>query len=395
MTGDGRAMSSPATVVTEDRFRSGIIEPRDFVADTEAFLDVRIERSKGKASYSMIGPGVSQNADQVINLTEPHGFNIGAATMPSGVVNNPHLHYSAEVFVCTRGQWRFTIGEHDEQSLDLGADTVFSVPTWVFRGFTNIGSDDGWVFTVLGGDDTGGILWAPRILREAADTGLYLTADMAVVESLEGPPDGDIVAPVAPESLVVDTYSDAALEEHVLRPEGRDWSERALLSSVVPGHEVALAPVIGHGLTQDRGHRPPIEGAHGFSVEWLRIQPGQSTGWHQVGAPVVLFLCSPDFEISMNEAPETLVAEPDEGAVVSVPAYAWRAFTNTGNEPVEAIVVRSGEEPTPPSWPQAVVKAAAEAGWSTDVRGKLAPIELLGFVDHESQIPTNKWREKR
>lgn len=60
-----------------------IIEPSDFVADTQAFVDVRIPRSVGKASYSMIGPGVSQNARQEINSSDTCGFQIGAASMPT------------------------------------------------------------------------------------------------------------------------------------------------------------------------------------------------------------------------------------------------------------------------------------------------------------------------
>ena len=52
-----------------------------------------------KENYSIIGPGVTQSAQQVVNLREPHGFNIGAAAMPDGVVNNLHLHFTAEVFL--------------------------------------------------------------------------------------------------------------------------------------------------------------------------------------------------------------------------------------------------------------------------------------------------------
>ena len=138
----GRTRSTiPPTVVrppTSERTRA-----TEFHADTEAFVDVRLPRSQGKASYSMIGPGVSQNAGQKINLVEPHGFNIGAASMPHGVVNNPHLHFTAEVFLCTRGSFEMAVGRHGEQKLVMNAGDVFAVPTWVFRGFTNIGDDDG------------------------------------------------------------------------------------------------------------------------------------------------------------------------------------------------------------------------------------------------------------
>ena len=174
------AARRPVNGLDDTQLRSRVISPDEFHADTEAFVDVRLPRSQGKASYSMIGPGVSQNAGQKINLVEPHGFNIGAASMPHGVVNNPHLHFTAEVFLCTRGSFEMAVGRHGEQKLVMNAGDVFAVPTWVFRGFTNIGDDDGWVFTVLGGDDGGGIIWAPSVLREAAETGLYLNADYDV-----------------------------------------------------------------------------------------------------------------------------------------------------------------------------------------------------------------------
>jgi len=97
-------MTVPALPASEAELAARVIEPEDFVADTEAFVDVRIERSKGKASYSFVGPGVSQNADQHISIAEPHGFNVGAATMPHGVYNNAHLHYTPEVFICYPGE---------------------------------------------------------------------------------------------------------------------------------------------------------------------------------------------------------------------------------------------------------------------------------------------------
>ena len=38
-------------IINPDDFARRVIEPTDFVADTEAFVDVRLPRSAGKASY--------------------------------------------------------------------------------------------------------------------------------------------------------------------------------------------------------------------------------------------------------------------------------------------------------------------------------------------------------
>ncbi|MEM8923829.1 MAG: cupin domain-containing protein [Actinomycetota bacterium] len=367
----------PEVVVDEAELARRVIEPDQFVADTAAFIDVRIARSKGKASYSFVGPGVSQNKGQTVNLTEPHGFNVGAASMPHGVVNNPHLHYTAEVFLCTSGSWRFAIGESGQQTLDVGAGTVFSAPTWVFRGFENTGPDDGWLFVVLGGDDTGGIIWAPTILDEAAETGLYLGADGALIESLDGAPEAPVISALSPESLAsTDRYTDEELAAMAVTEDSLAWSDRALLSAVLDGHASSMAPVIGYGLSQDRGSRSPLTHPHGFSVEWLRLEPGTSTGLHRHGASQVVFTCQGTVEVTVNDA-DQVSTRPAEGSVVSTPPWAWRSIANVGTTTAMVAVVCGGDGPNRPEWAPDVVTAAAEAGWMLDAAGCVAPRDLV------------------
>ncbi len=376
-----------------------IIEPESFVADTEAFVDVRIERSRGKASYSFVGPGVSQNADQVVNLTVPHGFQIGAATMPNGVVNNPHLHFTAEVFICTRGSFRMTIGEDSGQTVDIGPGAVFSVPTWVFRGFSNIGPDDGWMFAVLGGDDTGGIIWAPEILAEAAATGLYLDKTNAVLDATAGDDVTDAIQPFKPAQLTsLDSYSDAELADRAVAHDDLQWSDTALLTSVLEERGASMAPVIGFGMTEDRSHRSPINNPHGFSLEWLRIEPGAALGRHRHGESQVLLIVEGRWEIELWADPEpantesattepantepanteSAVAEPEVGSVVSLPPDHWRDFRNVGDDQALAVVVCGGDNPTRIEWASELISAAADAGWARDASGYLAPVELIG-----------------
>lgn len=360
--------------------RRRIIEPSDFVADTSAFVDVKIEGSVGKASYSFIGPGVSQNAAQTINLVEPHGFNVGAASMPHGVTNNPHLHYTVELFLCTRGEWRFDFGEHAEQTLTVRAGDVFSAPPWIFRGFTNTGPDDGWLFVVLGEDNTGGIIWAPSVLERAAETGLYLGLDNAVIEA-EGAVPADVIEPLTADQLGdIDWYSDADL---AARRVGRDdlaWSSRALLSSFVDGLGGELAPVVGHGMSQDRHQQPPITTPHGFSLEWLRVAPGERTGIHRHSDTQVMFCVEGDWEIVLGEGDERECEAPSPGSIVSVPSGVWRDFLNIGAEPALAVIVNGSDSPTRLEWHADVATAAAEAGWGLDAAGATAPISLLRRV---------------
>ncbi len=375
-------MSPPDdAIMGPSEFARRVIEPGDFMADRSAFVDVRLPGSAGKASYSLIGPGVSQNPGQVVNLTEAHGFHLGAASMDHGVINNQHMHFTAEVFICTRGRWRMRIGEHGEQTLEIAPGTVFSVPTWVFRGFENIGSDDGWLFAVLGGDETGGIVWAPEVLRAAAETGLFLGADGTVVDAAAGGSANGCIEPLDPSLLAsLDSYSDDELAGRAVKFENLSWSQRALLSSVARNgrqRAVELAPVIGHGLTEDRRHEPPITFPHGFSVEWMRAAPGASFGLHRLARHQAVILTAGNWEVAANRGSSRLTARPEEGSVVSMPPGVWRDFLNVGESEACALIVCNSRERPRVLWDEALERSAAEHGWSHDASGYLAPVKLV------------------
>ena len=379
MTRNPLLQPSGDLIVDVDDVGRRIIEPHQFMADTEAFIDVRLPESVGKASYSFIGPGVSQNADQIINLAEPHGFNIGAASMPHGVVNNPHMHYTAEVFICTRGRWEMRLGQYGEQTVEIGPNTLFSVPTWIFRGFKNIGADDGWLLTVLGSDNTGGILWAPQVLEAAAATGLHLSTNGAVLDATAGELTNDTITPIDETRLgELDHYTDAEIAERIVAPGRLNWSEVALLSSVLPGHGSAMAPVIGFGLTEDRQQRPPIWTPHGFTVEWLRLEPGASTGLHRIDQNQALFLVEGEWQVTYNRLDNQISRTVAEDTVVSIPGSCWRELTNIGSAVATCLVVCAGDNRARADWDPRIENAAAEAGWGRDANGYIAPLDLLG-----------------
>jgi hypothetical protein len=48
---------------------------------------------------------------------------------------------------------------------------IFNIPTGIFRGFENIGTDYGMIMAILGGDDAGGgVIWAPQVIEDARPT---------------------------------------------------------------------------------------------------------------------------------------------------------------------------------------------------------------------------------
>jgi hypothetical protein len=64
-----------------------------------AYIDTRTLGSIERENFTIIGCGVSEAADQLVHISEKHGFNIGAARQAFGCVNSQHNRDTAGVFV--------------------------------------------------------------------------------------------------------------------------------------------------------------------------------------------------------------------------------------------------------------------------------------------------------
>jgi mannose-6-phosphate isomerase-like protein (cupin superfamily) len=168
-----------------------------------AFIDAHTPGSNQKENFTIIGAGVSESPDQHVHIRETPGFNIGAAGQPPKCRNSLHVHRTAEVFFVLKGRWRFfwgRWGNAGEVTLEEG--DIFNIPTGIFRGFENIGTDYGMIMAILGGDDAGGgVVWAPQVIQDAKDHGLVLGANGKLYDSKKGQslPEG-----VAPMPLLTD-----------------------------------------------------------------------------------------------------------------------------------------------------------------------------------------------
>ncbi|MBE7191730.1 hypothetical protein LH935_05285 [Gordonia polyisoprenivorans] len=373
---------STELVVSDEELRRRTILRTDFVSCNQAFIDCRTPGSDQKRNYSMIGRGVSQNAGQVVNLTEPHGFQIGAAAMPRGVTNNLHLHFTAEVFLCFRGEYLLRWGaDGSEGELVLREGQIASIPTWIFRGFTNIGPDDGILFTVLGMDRTGGIIWGPSVLEEAKGHGLYLTADGRLVDTVAGDPlpdDSELVTPLTPHQIdSLPKYSVDQMAARIATPENITWSNRAFLDSALPGGSAELGSVIGFGMTEDRDQLPRIVHPHGHSVSWLRAVRGQGISMHRHSQSTVLMVYSGEWEVTVNRGPDTRSVRLTEWDMLSVPPNAFREIRSVGADTGMLLMVTSGDGRVRIEWDDEVVKAAGDAGLAIDPNGYVAPADLV------------------
>ena len=159
-----------------------------------AFIDAHTPGSDQKENFTIIGGGVSESPDQHVHVNLPHGFNIGAAGQAPKCRNSLHVHRTAEVFFVLSGRWRFFWGRWGtagEVVLDEG--DIFDIPTGIFRGFENVGTEYGMIMAILGGDDAGGgVVWAPQVVEDAADHGLVLAETGKLYDTKKGEnlPDG-------------------------------------------------------------------------------------------------------------------------------------------------------------------------------------------------------------
>ena len=220
-------MSDKSKRWTADAMRDRLVRYEDLRPCYNAFIDTRTPGSEAKENFTIIGPGVSENPEQYVHISEPHGYNIGGARQPPNCVNSQHSHKTAEVFVVHSGKWRFDLGETGEDAqVLLSPGDVISLPTDMFRGFTNVGKDSGFLWAVLGQDDPGRVTWAPEVFRKAEEYGLVLLESGRLHDRATGAalPKGETPMPPTSRETVaaMKRVSQEEAEELVWRADGED-----------------------------------------------------------------------------------------------------------------------------------------------------------------------------
>lgn len=374
-------MTNSAPVTTAEELERRTIRYDHLVPDEAAFIDTRLPGSDKKLNYPLIGAGVSENEKQVVPVTDPHGFSLGAAVMPAGVTNSLHLHFTAEVFMCFGGEWRFRWGiDGADGEVMVREGDVISIPTWIFRGFTSE-SDDSWLYTALGRDRSGGLIWAPSVLERAAELGMYLTAENRILDVGPGnppPDDARLVEPLAEEDFdVLRSVDPDEMRQRLARPEDLEWSDRPFLDSTLPEGGAELAIVVGYGLTEDRDQRPRVHEPHGLSLAWLRAEPGRGLSTHRHDAAQAVIVKDGRWKVTLNHGDDEVDVEVGPYDTVSVPAGAWRRFQSVGDEQGQLAVITEGDGKVAIDWHPDVAAAARADGVTHDANGYLAPAHLV------------------
>jgi mannose-6-phosphate isomerase-like protein (cupin superfamily) len=340
-------MEQPVTQWTSEAMAARLVRYADLVPCRTAFIDTRTPGSTEKENFTIIGPGVSESADQFVHISQPHGFNIGGARQPGGCINSQHSHDTAEVFVVHSGHWRLLFGPNCEDgSLEVGPGDVASVPTRMFRGFEKTDEGTGFLWVVLGQDEPGKVTWAPAVLEAAADFGLKLAKGGRLIDTSTGEY----------------RLEDIELEEGIALEDAAELKTPPLdklMQCVVakgaalpnPASSLAVEGVAEAGLivpvpTSDGFPAGPISGwwPHGFNLRQLTLQSGAYVPMHTRAEEEVIFVQSGTLEVSWPEGHLIMGA----GDTFTTPIGLPRAFRNTASVPCEAVVVRGGEDPAAP-----------------------------------------------
>ncbi len=237
---------------------------------------------------------------------------------------------------------------------------------------------ENFIFTVLGRDETGGLIWHPEVLRQAEGHGLHLTVANTLIDEVAGDvltDDVELVTPLADEHLDdLRSYSPEEMRDRVTTDADRQFVDDALLCTAAPGGRARVALVIGYGMTERRGHEPRLHDPHGFAVAVVRAAAGEGLLRHRHGESQVLIVRTGQWEVTLNEH-EPRQVRLDVHDTLSVPPGAWRSIVNVSDEPdAEIIVINGGDGRTRLEWAGDVVAEAQTADVGIDANGYLAPM---------------------
>jgi mannose-6-phosphate isomerase-like protein (cupin superfamily) len=243
--------------MTPQEMEARIVRYGDLRPCKTAFIDAHTPGSNQKENFTIIGGGVSESPDQHVHIRDTPGFNIGAAGQPPKCRNSLHSHRTAEVFFVLKGRWRFFWGRWGTAGeVVLEEGDIFNIPTGIFRGFENIGTDYGMIMAILGGDDAGGgVIWAPQVIEDAKDHGLVLGKNGKLYDTKQGQhlPEGVEPMPLLSDAELA-AFPEPTTADVVPEFVARYWDLMAL-SDRQPARVIAA-----DGILRDRP---------GFEVEFL------------------------------------------------------------------------------------------------------------------------------
>ena len=283
---------------------------KDLIPSTLPFVEGKLDGHKERKNYSILGPGVAEDADQSIKISEPHGFNLGAVSAKPFNGSGLHSHLTAEVFIIYSGKWRFYWGSEGKDETILNPGDIISMPTNMFRAFENAGDEEGLIFVVLGGDDPGIVTWIPEVLERAKKTGMALLDDNSLIDlNIKAIPNGRrLLEPISNDEIKkFNNYKLDQLQSNISTLNNRIENEFNI------GDNIKISHILGN-IFQDKSINPIIKQDTGFSLSCFKSKKGRVENL-VFNKPTILFSQKGNWKIEM----ENLSKEINFKDTISVP----------------------------------------------------------------------------
>ena len=306
----------------------------ELIPSTVPFVEGKLRGHQDRKNYSVIGPGVSEDAKQNVKIAEAHGFNIGAVSAAPYNGSGLHSHTTAEVFLIHSGSWRFYWGaDGKEGEVVLNRGDVASLPTNMFRGFQNVSDEEALMFVVLGENDPGVITWTPKILKEAKESGMLLMEDSSLIdiEKQKIPEGKKITEPLGDKELEkFDHYTSDEIEKFVIRYKDSN--------NYVNDEHYSSNSIINYLDTFEihgKNFEPHIPHKTGFSLSLLK---GNKAHIHSYSNDLseVFHCLSGEWEITCDE--EKIVIGPRD--TFSVPKKSMRSVKQISKDEGSLFIIR-------------------------------------------------------
>lgn len=311
---------------------------------TAAFIDARTPGSHLKDNYCIIGAGVAESDKQPVHIRETAGFNIGAAGQPPGIKNSLHSHTTAEIFVVFKGSFRFYWGNEGEEEVVLTTGDLISIPTNLFRGFEVVGRDYGFMYSVLGGDNSGGgVTWHPEVLKDSQGHGLYLRKDKVLVDTQAGEavPELSELMPLLSEEEMAkfDSYTPEKMQKFVVR--------RDQYQAVTPDFDNVNFKQFALSGSPLASYDFQVKSHDEVSVHGLSLTHGAKTPRYAREEKQVLINFSGDTLVEVSQNGNTAQVLLTTGDVFNVPLGAHISLENRRGESFTYLIVGSDTPSAP------------------------------------------------
>lgn len=332
-----------------------VVRKQDYIPCAEAFVDTRLHNRDGKLNYCIIGPGVAENSKQHVHIREPHGFNVGGVSLPTGKYNSLHSHITAEVFLVMRGDWRFFWG-HDGSDGEtiLHPGDVISVPTGCFRAFESVGSDDNFMISWLGKDDPGCVIWENAVIEGAAEFGFYLTKDSRLIDTHAGEPlpETDMLMHSLSETelLQFNRVSPAEMSARVYNINDHNGYVGVFADEEKTGGQKIFHPIIGETFAEMTHLKSHILNPHSFSLAAVCAPKENGFLPHIVDEKQVFTISSGEWLFTVEHAGEFLEQRLTAEDTISIPAGATRSYRNVATAEGTLFIATSGDIAANISW---------------------------------------------